>query len=232
MKSTIFSSCLILEPTSDVFSMARPRFFPFYRLFPLPFSHFESKLRRFCDVTSLFSAPNFNFSLLFPVLPHASGTFSRDLTHYFPRTPFLHSVKAFSIRASLTLHALLHLYLPISAPHSPRPSPPSPTFFLFPPHFSISLPNKRTIARTLAQYARTSTSAHTLARQEVFVFFLHRFTHLPQSAVHQHIRCEGKQEKAFTKYTTISKSTSYHKFPISSTMNSIYQRGEPHLTTP
>ena len=38
---------------------------------------------------------------------------------------------------------------------------PSPTFFLIPPHFSISLPNKRTIARTLAHYARTRTPAHT-----------------------------------------------------------------------
>ena len=64
-------------------------------------------------------------------------------------------------------------------PHSSRPAPPSspdlrplrpsftppftsfPTFFLIPPHFSISLPNKRTIARTLAQYARTRTPAHT-----------------------------------------------------------------------
>ena len=43
----------------------------------------------------------------------------------------------------------------------PRPSPPSPTFFLIPPHFSIFLPNKRTIARTLAHYARTRTPAPT-----------------------------------------------------------------------
>ena len=46
--------------------------------------------------------------------------------------------------------------------------------------------------------------------------------HAPsQSAVHQRIRGEGKQEKTFTKHTTISKSTSYHKRQISSTVNSI-----------
>ena len=44
-KSTFFSSFLVLEPTADVFSMAHPRFFLFYRLFPFPFSHFESNFR-------------------------------------------------------------------------------------------------------------------------------------------------------------------------------------------
>ena len=66
-----------------------PSFFPFHRLFPFPFSHFESNFRRFFDGTSLFSAPKLTFSLLFTVLPHASGTSSRDLTHYFsPHSPF------------------------------------------------------------------------------------------------------------------------------------------------
>ena len=84
-----FSSFLVLGPTSGTFSMARPRFFPFYRLFPFPFSHFESKFRRFFDGTSLFSAPKLTLSLLFPVFPHASGTSSRDPTHYFPpHSPF------------------------------------------------------------------------------------------------------------------------------------------------
>ena len=157
MKSTFFSSFLVLKLTSGTFSMARPRFFPFYRLFPFPFSHFESNFRRFCDVTSLFSAPKLTFSLPFPVLLHASGTSSRDLTLYFPR-------KYFSDSAFPFLHPLLHLPISIdflSAPLSPLPSPPSPTFFLIPPHFSIFLPNKRTIARTLAHHVRTRTLAPT-----------------------------------------------------------------------
>ena len=61
-------------------------------------------------------------------------------------------------------------------------------------------------ARTLAHYVRTRTIAHTLARQEVFVYCLHRFTPPSQFTVHQCVRCEEKQEKAFTKYTTASQS--------------------------
>ena len=137
--------------------MARPRFFPFYRLFPFPFSHFESKLRRFCDVTSLFSAPNFNFSSLRPVFPHASGTSSRDPTHYFLRTPLFALREDFS--DSCFPHSS-HPAPPLSPDLLPLPSP-LPTFFFFPPHFSTSLPNKRKIARTIAQYARTRTPAHT-----------------------------------------------------------------------
>lgn len=144
--------------------MARPRFFPFYRLFSFPFSHFESNFRRFFEGTSLFSAPKLTFFLLFPVLPHASGTSSRDPTHYFLRTPL------FALREGFFISCF---------PHSSRPAPPSyfplisfpslippylhpsPSFSHIPPHFSISLPNKRTIARTLAHYARTRTLAHT-----------------------------------------------------------------------
>ena len=164
MKPIFFSSFLILGPTSGTFSMARPRFFPFYRLFPFPFSHFESNFRRFFDGTSLFSAPKLTFSLLFPVLPHASGTSSRDPTHYFLRTPLFTQRECFS--DSRFPHSSRPAHLPISidflsAPQSPRPSPPSPTFFLIPPHFSISLPNKRTNARTLTHYARTRTPAPT-----------------------------------------------------------------------
>ena len=230
MKPTFLSSFLVLGPTSGTFSMARPRFFPFYRLFPFPFSHFESKLRRFFDGTSLFSAPKLTFSLLFPVLPHASGTSSRDLTHYFLRTPLFALRECFSDSAFPFLHPLLHLPISIdflSAPHSPRPSPPSPTFFSFLPTFPSPSPiNARSRAPSRTTLVRVRP--HTPTRQEVFVYCLHLFTHLPQSTVHQHIRCEEKREKAFTKYITISKSTSYHKYSISSSVNSICHRGEPH----
>ena len=132
-------------------------------------------------------------------------------------------MKAFSFRTSLILHALLHLPISIdflSAPHTPLPSPPSPTFFSFLPTFPSPSPiNARSCAPSRTTHVRVR--AHTPARQEVFVYCLHLFTHLPQSTVHQYIRCEEKQEKAFTKYTTISKSTSYHKRPISSAVNFI-----------
>ena len=119
----------------------------------------------------------------------------------------------------------------LSAPHSPRPSPPSPLSFSFLPTFPSSSPIN---ARSRAPSRNTRVRVHPYApiRQEVFVYCLHRFTYPSQSAVHQHIRCEGKQEKAFTKHTTISKSTSYHKRPISSTVNSICRRDEPHPSPP
>ena len=163
MKPIFFSSFLVLEPTADVFSRDRPRFFPFYRLFPFPFSHFESNFRRFFDGTSLFSAPKLTFSLLFPVLPHASGTSSRDPHPLFsPRSPFCTARRLFRFVLPFLSH-LPHLHFPTTVfPPLIHPTffTPSPTFFLIPPHFSISLPNKRTIARTLAHYARTRTPAH------------------------------------------------------------------------
>ena len=172
------------------------------------------------------------FSLYFPTLRALLREISPII---FSALPFLHSVNAFPIRASLILHALHHLHLPIYSPSVPHPPPSS-----LPPHFlSLSSPlfhsppqlNAQTNART-SRITRVRIRLHIPTRQEVFVYSLHRFTHLPQSAVHQHIRCEGKQEKAFTKYITISKATSYHKRPVSSTVNSICRRGEPHPPLP
>jgi len=143
-KSPFFPIFPVSNPIPGDFSRDRTRFFPFYRLFSFPFSHFESKFRRFFDGTSLFSAQKLTFSLLFPVLPHASGASLRDLTHYFLRAPLFALRKGFFI--SCFPHSSRPAHLPISidflsVPQSPRPSPPSPTFFLIPPHFSISLPN-------------------------------------------------------------------------------------------
>ena len=174
MKSTFLSSFLVLEPTADDFSMAHPRFFPFYRLFPFPFSHFESKLRRFFDGTSLFSAPKLTFSLLFPVFPHASGTSSRDPTHYFLRTPLFALRECFSDSAFSFLHPLLHLYLPIYSPSVPHPPPftsfphflshSSPLF-----HLSPQLTHDRAHLRALRAYAYARTHLHV--RRFSFIAF-------------------------------------------------------------
>ena len=110
------------------------------------------------------------------------------------------------------IHPALHLLPPLSFSFLPTFPSPSPI-------------NAR--SRAPSRTTRVRIRLHIPTRQEIFVYCLHRFTHPSQSAVHQHIRCEGKQEKAFTKHTTISKSTSYHKRPISSTVNSICHRGEP-----
>ena len=139
-----------------------PSFSPFYRLFSFPFSHFESNFRRFFEGTSLFSAPNFNFSSLRPVLPHTSDTSSRDITLYFPHTPFFTQRECFSDSCFPFSPIFPTFIFPTTVfpPHNhPILFAPSPTFLLIPPHFSISLPNKRTNARTLAHCARTRTPA-------------------------------------------------------------------------
>ena len=97
-----------------------------------------------------FFAPKSPFFSLFPVLDSNSGTFSRNALVLSPTSDdFSRNISRFSLR-------LPHFQFML-----PHPSPLSPTFFLIPPHFSISLPNYRTNARPLAHYARTRTPAPT-----------------------------------------------------------------------
>ena len=155
--------------------MARTRFFPFYRLFSFPFSHFESKSRQFFEGTSLFSAPNFNFSSLFPVFTHASGTSSRDPTLYYRHTPSLAQREGFFISC------FPHSSLP-PPPSSPdllpfRPTIPPPSSL--PPHFfSHSSPlfhlppqltHERAHPRASRAYAYARTSPHV--RRFSFITF-------------------------------------------------------------
>ena len=170
--------------------------------------------------------PTFFSSFL--VLEPTSDDFARDLTLYYRHTSLFAQREGFFISCF---------------PHSSRPAPPSspdllpfrsssPTLFTPPPlsfSFLPTFPSPSPItaqSRAPSRTTRVRVHPHLPARQEIFVYCLHLFTHLPQSTVHQYIRCEGKQEKAFTKHTTISKSTSYHKHPISSTVNSICHCGE------
>ena len=145
--------------------MARSRFSPFYRLFSFPFSHFESKSRRFFEGTSLFSALKVYFSSLRPVLPHTSGTSSRDLTLYYRHTSLFAQREYFSDSGFPFLRPLPHLHISIdflSALHPPSLFTTPPLSFSFLPTFPSPSPiNKRTIARTLAHYARTRTPAFT-----------------------------------------------------------------------
>ena len=134
----------------------------------------------------------------------------REISPFIIATlPFSHSVKAFPIRASLILHALPHLYLPIyspSVPHPPTLFTPSPLSLSFLPTFPSSSPiNAR--SRAHSRTTRIRVHPHTPTRQEVFVYCLHRFTHPSQSAVHQHVKGEEKREKAFTKNSITSQST-------------------------
>ena len=107
-------------------------------------------------------------------------------------------------------------------PHSPPPPSSSPDLLPFRPSFPLYLhPSPLSLAflptfpplspinkqtRALSRITRVHVRAHTPALQEVFVYRLHPFTHLPQFTVHQCIRCEGKLEKTFTYRTTDSLS--------------------------
>ena len=137
-----------LHPFCHFIALQNRQLSPFFRRYPTP----------------PFSLQNLRFSRFSPFLVRFRAIF-REIFPTFPSAlPFLHCVKAFPIRLFpffILCSTFLFSIDFLSAPHSPRPSPPSPTFFLIPPHFSIPLPNKRTIARTLAHYARTHTPAHT-----------------------------------------------------------------------
>ena len=145
--------------------------------------------------------PTFFSSFL--VLNPTSDTFSRNLFHFSLRTPLFAQHEGFSDSGFPFLHPLPHLHISIdflSALHSPSLFTTPPLSFSFLPTFPSPSPiNAR--SRAHSRTTRVHVRPHIPTHQEVFVFFLHRFTHPSQSAVHQYIRCEGKQEKAFTKCT-------------------------------
>ena len=133
---------------------------------------------------------------------------------------------------SLILHVLHHLPISIdflSAPHSPRPSPPSPTFFLIPPHFSIPLPNKRTIAhpRALRAYAYACTYPHV--RRFSFIAFTASPTSC-NSLCFNTLGVKGNKKKPSLNTQPTHYQQINHKLPISSAVNPIYRRGEPKKT--
>ena len=107
-----------------------------------------------------FFAPKSPFFALFPVSNPISGDFSRDSARFLPCEA--HFFLVFP-RPDPKFWRFFEEYFAILPPptafsiHAPTLFTPSPTFFLIPPHFSISLPNLRTIVRTLAHYARTRT---------------------------------------------------------------------------
>ena len=142
------------------------------------------------------------------ILTLISGDFSRNISRFSLRSP---------------LFALHEGFFISCFPHSSRPAPPSspdllpfrsssPTLFTPPPRsfsFLPTFPSPSPITartRALSRTTRVRVRPHVPTRQEVFFYCLHRFTHPSQSAVHQRIRGEEKQEKAFTKYTITSQS--------------------------
>ena len=179
--------------------LPHPSFFapksPFFPLFPVlnPISGDFSRDRpRFLPCEA-------HFFLVLPRLNPISSDFSRDRSSLFPsHSPFRIARPPFLFR----LHLHLRIYSP-SAPHSPTLHLLPPLSFSFLPTFPFPSPIN---ARSCAPSRTTRVRPHLPARQEVFVYCLHLFTHPSQSAVHQRIRGEGKREKTFTKCTTTSQS--------------------------
>ena len=152
--------------------------------------------------------PTFFSSFL--VLDPTSDDFSGNLSHFSLRTPLFALREGFFIScfphsSHPTPHSYFHCF-PFRPTTFPPSSLPPPLSFSFLPTFPSPSPiNAR--SRAPSRNTRVRVRSHLLARQEVFVYCLHRFTHSSQSAVHQRVRGEEKREKAFTKCTTESQST-------------------------
>ena len=142
---------------------------------------------------------------------------------------FLHSVKAFSFRASLILHALHHLHLPIYSPSVPHPPPSSllPHFLslsspLF--HLPPQLPHERAPSRALRAYAYTRIHLHV--RRFSFIAFT-------ASPIFRNPLCTNalgvkQNEKKPSQNTQQPHNLNINtKRPVSSAVNSIHHRREP-----
>ena len=186
--------------------LPHPTFFapksPFFPLFPV-LSPISGDFSRNC---SRFLPCEAHFFSLFPVLGPFSGTSSRDLTLYFRHTSLFAQREGFFI----SCFPFFILYPTFIFPLISFPLLIPPTLFTTPPlsfSFLPTFPSPSPInARTRAPSRNTRVRSHLPARQEVFVYCLHRFTHPSQSTVHQCVRGEGEREKAFTKFTITSQS--------------------------
>ena len=200
--------------------MSRHSFSPFYHLFPLPFSHFESNFRRFFDGTSLFSPPKLTFSLLHLVLPHASGTSSRDLTLYYRHTSLFAQREYFSDSGFPFLRPLPHLHISIdflSALHPPSLFTTPPLSFSFLPTFPSPSPiNTRTRTPTCITCARV----HPHVRRFSFIAFT--ASPIPRNPLGTNALGVKGNEKKPSQNTQQSHNQNINtKYPISSTVNFI-----------
>ena len=233
-KSPFFPLFPVSNPISGDFSGNCSRFLTCEVLFFLALPRFEPDFGRFFDGPLLFSAPKLTSSLLFPVLPHTSGTSSRDLTLYFLLTPLFAQREGFSDSVFPFLHHLPHLYLPIYAP-SPLIHPtlhlPPPLFFSFLPTFPSPSPtNTRSCAPS-----RTTRDAYACTYPHVRRFSFIAFTASPTSRNSLYINALGVKENE-KKPSQNTQPPHYqqinYKIPISSAVNPIYRRGEPKKQKP
>ena len=182
----------LFRPKISVFPTF-PRFEPDSgRFFKRSRSFFALRSPLFSRLSSFWSQLRTIFREIFPTFPSA--------------LPFLHCMKAFSFRAP-SFFTPCTTFISRSTPPPPLIHPAlhllPPLSFSFLPTFPSPFPINE---RSRAPSRTTRVRLHIPTRQEVFVYCLHRFTDPSQSTGHQCVRCEGKQEKAFTKCTTTSQS--------------------------
>ena len=174
--------------------MSRHSFSPFYHLFPFPFSHFESNFRRFFRWHVTLFSPELQF-LFAPsyTSPYFGHFFEGSHPIFSPHFSFRTARILFRFVLPFLSH-LPHLHFPlISFPLLIHPilfTPPPLSFSFLPTFPSPSPINARTRAPSRITCVRVRS--HLRARQEVFVYCLHRFTHPYQSTGHQRVRGEGK----------------------------------------
>ena len=167
-----------------------------------------------------FFAPKSPFFALFPVLDSISGDFSRNALVLSPTSDdFSRNISRFSLR-------LPHFQFML-----PHPLHYSPLSFSFLPTFPSPSPiNTRT--RTPSRTTRVRVHPPLPARQEVFVYCLHRFT-TPRNPLCTNALGVKKNKKKPSQNTQSSHNQYIStKHPIPSAVNSIYHRGELHPSSP
>ena len=167
--------------------------------------------------------------------PRFGHFFERSHPLFSPRSPFCTARRLFRfVLPSFFTPCTTFLFSIdfLSALHSPCPSPPSPTYFshsspLF--HLPPQLTHERAHPRALRAYAYTRTHLHV--RRFSFIAFT-------ASPIFRNPLCTNalgvkQNEKKPSQNTQQPHNLNINtKRPVSSAVNSIYHRGEPHPSPP
>ena len=165
--------------------------------------------------------PTFFSSFL--VLGPTSSDFSRNISRFYLRSPLLHSENTFPIR----VFPFFILYPTFIFPLISFPPFIPPSLFTTPPlsfSFLPTFPSPSPInARTRAHSRITCVHVHpqTLARQEVFVYCLHRFTTHHNSLCTNALGVKENEKKPSPKTQSPHNQYINTKTPISSAVNFI-----------
>ena len=216
--------CIAKSAVKPIFSpLPHPTFFtpksPFSR-----FSPFRTRFRAiFRGIALVFCPAKPTFFSSFLILGPTSDDFARDLTLYYRHTSLFAQREGFSDSGFPFLPHFPHLHFltTVFPPHNhPTLFTPSPTFCLFPPHFSISLPNNKERAhpRALRAYAYTRTHSHV----KRFSFIAITASPTPRNPLCTNTLGVKKNEKKPSPNTQLPHNQYINtKHPISSAVNFI-----------